>query len=282
VADPNVDSDQANQFASLVVTLSAIPRATPSTFDALIQAISTRVADPNVDSDQAYQFALLGTNLVVDVEVQRTQQETQRFQQETQRTQQVEGILPMNVGQVGALTAVAKNRPTTSLPNTDHSLEESMFAPSTPSTPLAQSMATAKVEGLTVGGTYVGEDSQALLAQTQQEGDLAHIANGEYDDASVDRGVSVDADGICKVDFDSTDVAEVAASRSLIHSEGVLNVYLEADGFLTYEDTSGIGTDFTARSKKGTFCINCARNCLKPKEEGKGGPCFHHGFKNAE
>mmetsp|Transcript_3057 Transcript_3057/g.6893 ORF Transcript_3057/g.6893 Transcript_3057/m.6893 type:complete len:86 (-) Transcript_3057:309-566(-) len=78
------------------------------------------------------------------------------------------------------------------------------------------------------------------------------------------------------------DKAEVAAARSLIHSKGYLNIFLEADGFLTYEDTSGIGTDFTARSKKGSFCITCARNCLKAKDEGKGGPCFHHRFKNTE
>jgi len=58
-----------------------------------------------------------------------------------------------------------------------------------PSTP---SMATANVEGLTVGGTYVGEDSQALRAQTQQEGDLAHMTNSELDDAEDDEDKSAD------------------------------------------------------------------------------------------
>ena len=47
-----------------------------------------------------------------------------------------------------------------------------------------QPMRQANVDGLTVGGTYMGVevDGQALRAHTHQEGDLAHIGNAKYDD----------------------------------------------------------------------------------------------------
>ena len=56
----------------------------------------------------------------------------------------------------------------------------SIFLESKAYTP-QQPMRQANVEGLTVGGTYIEVDSQALRAQTQQEGDLALIGNGEFD-----------------------------------------------------------------------------------------------------
>ena len=83
-------------------------------------------------------------------------------------------------------------------------------------------------------------------------------------------------------DYSTDGVADDAAveaddhdTRLLVHSHGTVNVYMEEDGILTYEDASG--PIFTARSKKdGSFCSKCMKNCQKPKKEAE--PCHLHLF----